>query len=108
MNLTVRAAGRELNAVGLEEGRAPWKIAYGHDIPGKCAETQTALNIPDAYKENQFDRIQDVKRNYRTHSILCVPFMRSEDGEVIGVVYATNKVTRPLLVIRPPPPGVAG
>src|SRR5207302_1900965 len=72
--------------VGIQEIRFP----MGRGIAGAVAETNTSVNIPDAYKDPRFNQNVDKQTGYRTRSILCVP-MRSVTGEVVGVLQALNK-----------------
>ena len=73
--------------VGMKEIRFP----MGRGIAGAVAETNTSVNIPDAYADPRFNQAVDKQTGYRTRSILCVP-MRSVTGEVVGVLQALNKV----------------
>jgi HD-GYP domain-containing protein (c-di-GMP phosphodiesterase class II) len=74
--------------VTMKEIRFP----MGKGIAGSVAATNTAINIPDAYKDERFNPSFDKQTGYRTRSILCVP-MRSLEGEVVGVLQALNKVS---------------
>jgi HD-GYP domain-containing protein (c-di-GMP phosphodiesterase class II) len=74
--------------VGTREIRFP----MGKGIAGTVAETNAAINIPDAYDDARFNPEVDKETGYRTKSILCVP-MRSLEGEVVGVLQALNKVS---------------
>jgi HD-GYP domain-containing protein (c-di-GMP phosphodiesterase class II) len=75
--------------VGMKEIRFP----MGRGIAGAVAETNTSVNIPDAYKDPRFNKGVDKQTGYRTRSILCVP-MRSVEGEVVGVLQALNKLNQ--------------
>jgi len=72
--------------VGTREIRFP----MGRGIAGAVAQTNTSVNIPDAYKDPRFNKNVDKQTGYRTRTILCVP-MRSVTGEVVGVLQALNK-----------------
>jgi HD-GYP domain-containing protein (c-di-GMP phosphodiesterase class II) len=74
--------------VGTKEIRFP----MGRGIAGAVAETNTSVNIPDAYADPRFNQAVDKETGYRTRSILCVP-MRSVEGEVVGVLQALNKLS---------------
>ena len=47
--------------------------------------------IPDAYKDDRFDKSVDMRTGYRTKSILCAP-LKTVGGEVIGVSQILNKI----------------
>ena len=72
--------------VGITEIRFP----LGRGIAGAVAQTNTSVNIPEAYADPRFNQAVDKQTGYRTRSILCVP-MRSVEGEVVGVLQALNK-----------------
>ena len=76
--------------VGTKEIRFP----MGRGIAGAVAQTNTSVNIPDAYADPRFNKNVDKQTGYRTRSILCVP-MRSVEGEVVGVLQALNKLGPP-------------
>ncbi len=71
---------------GMKEIRIP----MDRGIAGAVATTNTAINIPDAYKDPRFNQNVDRQTGYKTRTILCVP-MRSLEGEVVGVLQALNK-----------------
>jgi len=66
------------------------RLPMGIGIAGAVASTNTAVNIPDAYRDTRFNQAVDKQTGYRTTSILCVP-MRSIEEEVVGVLQALNK-----------------
>lgn len=58
-------------------------------IAGQVATTGGILNIPDAYRDERFNRGVDQVTGYVTKTILCMPvFIRST---IIGVVQMVNK-----------------
>lgn len=65
------------------------RVPLGQGIAGSVAQTGEVLNLRDAYDDPRFSRDWDVKTNYRTTSVLCVP-MRDTRGEVTGVIQALN------------------
>ena len=73
--------------VGMKEIRFP----MGRGIAGAVAQTNTSVNIPDAYADPRFNQNVDLQTGYRTRSILCIP-MRSVVGEVVGVLQALNRL----------------
>ncbi len=70
------------------------RIPLDRGIAGAVATTNSAVNIPDAYRDPRFNQAVDKQTGYRTRSILCVP-MRSVEGEVVGVLQALNKQGKP-------------
>lgn len=67
------------------------KLPLGQGIAGTVAQTGETINLVDAYQDPRFQRDWDVKNNYRTRSLLCVP-MRDTRGQVTGVLQALNAV----------------
>lgn len=65
------------------------RVPVGQGISGSVAQTGEVVNLHDAYEDPRFQRDWDLKTNYRTRSILCVP-MRDTRGEVTGVIQALN------------------
>ncbi len=67
------------------------RVPLGQGIAGSVAQTGEVVNLLDAYEDPRFQRDWDIKTNYRTKSVLCVP-MRDTHGEVTGVIQALNAV----------------
>ncbi len=65
------------------------RLPLGQGIAGAVAQSGEVINLRDAYDDPRFQRDWDIKTNYRTKSILCVP-MRDTHGEVTGVIQALN------------------
>ncbi len=65
------------------------RMPAAQGLAGAVASTGKVLNLRDAYEDPRFNREWDVKNNYRTRSVLCVP-MRDTRGEVTGVIQALN------------------
>jgi len=61
-------------------------------VVSQCARTAHQINIPDAYKDKDFDPAFDRLTGYHTKSILCVPMLNRHE-DVIGVFQALNKST---------------
>ena len=59
-------------------------------IVGKSVTEGVALNIPDAYDIDYFDRTVDQKTGYRTKQVLSVP-IRNGEGEIMGATQMVNK-----------------
>lgn len=77
---------------GLEEYDIHLSLNLG--IAGLVAITGQVLNIQDAYTDSRFDKRTDQKTGYHTRCILGVP-VKNQDGEVLGVFQAINKVGGP-------------
>jgi putative nucleotidyltransferase with HDIG domain len=69
----------------------PIRIPLGHGISGRVAETGEIINVADAWDLPYFDRGFDLKNNFRTRSVLCVP-VTNRTGERIAVVQVINKL----------------
>jgi serine phosphatase RsbU (regulator of sigma subunit) len=74
----------------LEKGAVSVPVGVG--LVGFVAETQTTLNIPDAYGDSRFNPAFDLKTGFRTRSILGAPLL-SHDGRLMGVIQLLNKRT---------------
>src|SRR5438552_2616638 len=88
--LVDRARNELWSKVAQGVGTREIRFAMGKGIAGTVAQTDRAVNIPDAYADRRFNPDVDKETGYRTRSILCVP-MRSLEGEVVGVLQALNK-----------------
>jgi hypothetical protein len=60
-------------------------------IAGRCFQSKTLLDIPNAYEHPLFNRDIDRKTGFITRSILCSPIWTS-GGRVIGVCQMINKI----------------
>ena len=67
------------------------RLPLGRGISGRVAETGEIINVPDAWDLPYFDRSFDLKNNFRTRAVLCVP-ISNRSGERIAVVQLINKV----------------
>ena len=65
------------------------RVPLGQGIAGSVAQSGEVVNLRDAYDDPRFNRDWDVKTDYRTKAILCVP-MKDTHGEVTGVIQALN------------------
>ena len=74
-------------ALGLNE-----EIRFPADkgIAGHVFQTGQKINLPDAYKDDRFNRDIDKKTGYKTKSILTMP-MSNKINEMIGVFQVLNK-----------------
>ncbi|CCW67820.1 unnamed protein product [Phytomonas sp. Hart1] len=59
-------------------------------IAGYVARTGSTVNIPDAYKDNRFNRQVDKSTGYHTKTILCLPIMH--EGSIVAVAQLINKL----------------
>ncbi len=69
------------------------RLPLGHGISGRVAETGEAVNVVDAWELPYFDRSFDLKNNFRTRSVLCVPII-NRSGDRIAVIQVINKTAR--------------
>ena len=49
------------------------RFPIGTGIAGYVAKTGQALNIPDAYEDQRFNRTIDQSTGYQTKNLLCMP-----------------------------------
>lgn len=66
-------------AKGVEQIRIP----KNSGIVGQVVQTRKTKLITDAYKEPLFNKDFDLKNNYRTKTIICIPIIDQFD-KVIG------------------------
>jgi response regulator RpfG family c-di-GMP phosphodiesterase len=97
---TMRAERSSLYVVDRDKGEIWTKVAekvdqiripLGYGISGRVAETGEIINVTDAWALPYFDRSFDLKNNFRTRSVLCVP-INNRSGERIAVIQVINKV----------------
>ncbi len=67
-----------------------FRISINTGIAGVAARTMQTVNIPDAYKDDRFNRSVDDRTGYKTRSILACP-LRDYDGRLVGVLQVLNK-----------------
>src|SRR5947209_7056760 len=90
--LVDKAKGELWSKIAQGVGTREIRFPMGRGIAGTVAETNTPINIADAYDDPRFNPDVDKETGYRTKSILCVP-MRSIEGEAVGVLQALNKIS---------------
>ncbi len=66
------------------------RLPLGQGISGRVAENGETINVDDAWKLPYFNRQFDLKHNFRTRSVLCMPIY-SRKKERIGVLQVLNK-----------------
>ena len=71
----------------IEEIRVP----LGSGISGRVAESGESINATDAWELDYFDRKYDIKNNFRTRSVLCMP-ITNRSGESIAVIQVINRI----------------
>jgi GAF domain-containing protein len=69
----------------------PIMVSPGQGIAGSVFQTKKTVNIPNCYKDPNFDKTFDQKSGYVTRSLLVVPIL-DFDNEAIGVLQAINKL----------------
>ena len=68
----------------------PIRLPLGEGISGRVAENGKTINVTDARELPYFNREFDLKNNFRTRSVLCMPiYNRKKDR--IGVIQILNK-----------------
>ena len=66
------------------------RLPIGRGIAGIVAETGEPLRIEDAWEFPGFDKSWDIRNNFRTKSMLCMP-VNNREGKRIGVIQVINK-----------------
>ncbi len=68
----------------------PIRLPLGEGISGRVAENGKTINVTDAWELPYFNKEFDLKNNFRTRSVLCMPvYNRKKDR--IGVIQVLNK-----------------
>ncbi|MCI0354600.1 MAG: SpoIIE family protein phosphatase [Acidobacteria bacterium] len=75
-------------ASGLD--REEIRVALGHGVAGRVAETGETINVADAYTLPYHERSFDQRFGYRTTSLLCMP-IRHHNQDIVGVIQLLNK-----------------
>jgi adenylate cyclase len=105
IEITVRETGSDRGSLFLNDektGELFTRVAQGvhkreirllntSGIAGHVFTSGEGIIVLDAYADERFDKISDVKTGYKTQSILCAP-IKTVNGEIIGVVQALNKI----------------
>lgn len=66
------------------------RIPVGSGISGRVALTGQKMNVEDAWENPFFNKEFDVRNNYRTRSVLCMP-VRNARQDMTGVLQVLNK-----------------
>mmetsp|Transcript_21327 Transcript_21327/g.37758 ORF Transcript_21327/g.37758 Transcript_21327/m.37758 type:complete len:489 (-) Transcript_21327:121-1587(-) len=77
-------------AVGIEDIRIPLDST---SIAGSVYHNGVKLNIPDAYKDDRFNKSADEASGYVTKSLLCTPIW-DENYQPVAVLQAVNKIAQ--------------
>jgi hypothetical protein len=75
----------------VAQGIPPIRFNKSIGIIGACVSAPTILNIPDAYADARFNKAIDLKSNYKTNNILCVPILHNQTKRCIGAMQIINK-----------------
>jgi len=78
-----------ISAMGIGE-RQEIRMQANKGIAGHVATTGEILNIPDVYADSRFNKEVDIKFNYHTRNILCIP-VKNRQGKIIGALQVINK-----------------
>ena len=65
-------------------------LPLGEGISGRVAKSGEIINLEDAWEVPYFNREFDLKHNFRTKSVLCLP-VKNHSGETTGVLQVMNK-----------------
>jgi len=66
------------------------RLPIGKGISGTVAQNGVTLRIEDAWEFPGFDNSWDIRNNFRTKSVLCMP-VNNREGNRIGVIQVLNK-----------------
>lgn len=66
------------------------RVPIGDGISGRVAESGETINVVDAWELSYYNRDFDIKNQFRTRSVLCVP-IKNRAGDIIGVIQVMNK-----------------
>lgn len=61
-------------------------------LAGAVLQTNTPLNIADAYQDSRFDSTMDRRTGYRTRQVLGVPLKHPLTGEAMGLLQVNNRL----------------
>ena len=61
-------------------------------LAGAVVQSNTAINIPDAYQDSRFDATMDRRTGYRTRQILGVPLRHPLTQEATGLLQVNNRL----------------
>jgi len=70
------------------------RLPIGKGISGRVAETGEMINVNDVAELPYFDRSFDVKHNFITKSVLCLPIC-NRTGTRVAVIQVMNKTGEP-------------
>jgi adenylate cyclase len=88
--LVHRKSGELWSRVAQGENINEIRVPRGIGIAGYVALSGQTVNIKDAYEDPRFNPEVDKRTGYKTKTILCMP-LRSDTGEIIGVMQVLNK-----------------
>ena len=67
-----------------------YSVSMGEGIAGWVAKNQESQLIEDCYQDPRFNREFDLKSDFHTRSMICVPLVRKE--KLLGVIQVINKI----------------
>jgi CRP-like cAMP-binding protein len=65
-------------------------------LAGAVLQTNTVINIADAYQDPRFDSTMDRRTGYRTRQVLGVPLRHPLTNQAMGVLQVNNKLEQTL------------
>jgi adenylate cyclase len=74
------------------------RVPAGAGLVGVAFRSGEALDIPDAYADERFNRTVDKETGFRTRNMLCTPLI-DRAGERLGVVQVLNKRGGPFTAV---------
>ncbi|MCF8076208.1 MAG: GAF domain-containing protein [Desulfotignum sp.] len=68
----------------------PIRLPFGQGVCGRVAQTGEIINVEDAWELPYFSRQFDIRNDFRTRSMLCMP-IHNRTGKRIGIIQVINK-----------------
>jgi len=66
------------------------RVPIGEGISGRVAESGEVINVEDAWDLPYYNRDFDIRNEFRTRSVLCMP-IKNRSGDIIGAIQVINK-----------------
>ena len=71
----------------VAKGVGTIRVPLSSGLVGYVARTKERINILDAHLDDRFNKDVDIKNNFRTKSVLCIPILDATDETVLGISY---------------------
>jgi sigma-B regulation protein RsbU (phosphoserine phosphatase) len=81
---------QHLRSLVAQEVDVEIELKVGAGIAGAVADNGEVIDIPDAYKDDRFDRSFDAQLDFKTRDIYCMP-VRNRTDSIVGVWQLLNR-----------------